>query len=294
MTVKLQMPRAEVREAADVIAGRTRLHPSVGLVLGSGFAPLVAALAEPVTIPYRKIPHFVASTVEGHPGELVIGLLEGVPVLIMRGRAHYYEGYTPQQITFPIRVMWQLGVRYLILTNAAGGLNPAFRAGDLMLITDHIGLANMVGLNPLRGPNDDEIGPRFPDMSQAYDLELRQLAIQAAKDLGIKLHQGVYIMLCGPSFETPAELRFCRMIGADAVGMSTAPEAAVARHAGIRVLGISGISNVAQLEPTGAETSHEEVLEAGKALVGKLIPLITEILRKLEKTQRDCPADETE
>jgi len=294
MTVKLQMSRAEVGEAADVIAGRMRLHPRVGLVLGSGFAPLVAALEEPVAIPYREIPHFVASTVEGHPGELVIGLLEGVPVLILRGRAHYYEGYTPQQITFPIRVMWQLGVQYLILTNAAGGLNPAFRAGDLMLITDHIGLANMVGLNPLRGPNDDEIGPRFPDMSQAYDPALRKLALQAAQDLEIDLQQGVYVMLCGPSFETPAELRFCRMIGADAVGMSTAPEAAVARHAGLRVLGISGISNVAQLEPTGAVTSHEEVLQAGKTLVRKLIPLISEILRRLEKTQPVCPADASE
>jgi purine-nucleoside phosphorylase len=208
-------------------------------------------------------------------------MLQDVPVMIMRGRAHYYEGHTMQQITFPIRVMWQLGIQYLIVTNAAGGLNPSFRAGDLMLLTDHIGLANMVGLNPLRGANDEEIGPRFPDMSQVYDPVLRDLALQAAADLGIDLKQGIYIMLSGPSFETPADLRFLRMIGADAVGMSTVPEATVAHHAGLRVLGISGISNEAQMEP-GSEVSHAEVLEAGKPLVAKLVPLIQEILNRLE------------
>jgi purine-nucleoside phosphorylase len=227
--------------------------------------------------------------VEGHPGELVLGSLEDWPVIVMRGRAHYYEGYTMQQVTFPIRVMWALGVNYLIVTNAAGGLDPSFRAGDLMLLTDHIGLANMVGLNPLHGPNDPEIGPRFPDMSQVYDPELRDLAIQAAADLGITLRQGVYIMLSGPSFETPADLRFLRLIGADAVGMSTVPEATIAHHAGIRVLGISGISNVANLEPGAAEVSHEEVLEAGKSLVANLTPLVKELLRRLEPEATAAP-----
>jgi purine-nucleoside phosphorylase len=279
--MSLQLTRAETREAADFVTQKTNLRPRVGLVLGSGLSPLAAEVAQPVVIPYGEIPHFVPSSVEGHPGDLVIGTLQDVPVIIMRGRVHYYEGHSMQQVTFPIRVMWSLGIEYLIVTNAAGGLNPSFRAGDLMLITDHIGLINMVGLNPLHGPNDEEIGPRFPDMSQVYDPALRERALQAAQDLGIELRQGVYIMLSGPSYETPADLRFLRMIGVDAVGMSTVPEATVARHAGIRVLGFSGISNVAQMEPGGAEVSHEEVLDAGKALVAKLIPLVKEVLRGL-------------
>ena len=274
--------KGEIREAADFVSRRTSLHPTVGLVLGSGLSSLSTEVHGAAVIPYREIPHFVPSTVEGHPGELVLGHLEGTPVAIMRGRPHYYEGYTMQQVTFPIRVMWALGVKVLLVTNAAGGLNPSFRAGDLMLITDHIGLPNMVGLNPLQGPNDEDIGPRFPDMSKAYDPAMRQLALQAATDLGITLHQGVYIMLSGPSFETPADLRFLRLIGADAVGMSTVPEVTVARHAGMRVLGISGISNAASLEPGAAELSHEEVLQAGKALVKNLVPLVKEILRRLE------------
>jgi purine-nucleoside phosphorylase len=278
----LQFTTDEIREAADFVSQRTGLSPAVGLVLGSGLSSLAAEVRGAKGIPYQEIPHFVPSTVEGHPGELVLGQLEKTPVVIMRGRPHYYEGYSMQQVTFPIRVMWALGIKVLLITNAAGGLNPAFRAGDLMLITDHIGLPNMVGLNPLRGPNNEDIGPRFPDMSQVYDRALRQLALQAANDLGVTLHQGVYIMLSGPSFETPADLRFLRLIGADAVGMSTVPEATVARHAGIRVLGISGISNAASLEPSAVELSHEEVLEAGKLLVAKLVPLVKEILRRLE------------
>lgn len=288
----LQLTRVEVREAADFIAKKTSLRPRVGLILGSGLAPLAAEVAQSVVIPYPDIPHFAASTVEGHPGELVIGLLQECPVMVMRGRAHYYEGYTMHQVTFPIRVMRALGVKYLIVTNAAGGLNPSFRAGDLMLITDHIGLANMVGLNPLYGPNDPEIGPRFPDMSQVYDPALRELTLQAAADLGIALRQGVYIMLSGPSFETPADLRFLRLIGADAIGMSTVPEATVAHHAGIRVLAFSGISNAANLEPGAPELTHEEVLEAGKSLAAKLAPLIKEILRRLEPEAAGGPSDD--
>ncbi|MBM4429441.1 MAG: purine-nucleoside phosphorylase [Chloroflexi bacterium] len=278
----VQLSRSEIREAADFIARRITLHPRVGLVLGSGLASLAARIVQPTTIPYPDIPHFAPCTVEGHVGELVLGSLQGCPVLIMRGRPHHYEGYSMAQVTFPVRVMWALGVKVLLVTNAAGGLNPSFRAGDLMLITDHIGLPNMVGLNPLRGPNDPEIGPRFPDMSQVYDPRLRELASEAAAALGIALRQGVYVMLSGPSFETPADLRFLRAIGADAVGMSTVPETTVAHHAGIRVLGISGISNVAQMEPGGAKVTHEEVLEAGKILVSKLEPLIEDILRRLQ------------
>lgn len=278
----LQFSQTEIREAADFIRQKTNLRPRVGLILGSGLAGLASEIEQPVVLPYAQVPHFVPSTVEGHPGELVIGRLQSCPVMLMRGRAHYYEGYTMQQVTFPVRAMWALGVQYLIVTNAGGGLNPSYRAGDLMLITDHIGLANMVGLNPLRGPNDPEIGPRFPDMSQAYDRELRTLALQAASDLGIPLQQGVYVMLSGPSFETPADLRFLRLIGADAVGMSTVPEVTVAHHAGIRVLAFSGISNAAPLEPGMDKVSHAEVLEAGQGLVAKLGPLIGEIVRRLE------------
>jgi purine-nucleoside phosphorylase len=287
----LQPSRAEIQAAAEFISHRTTLRPLAGLILGSGLASLAAEVAQPVVIPYADVPHFASATVEGHPGELVLGRLQGYPVMMMRGRVHYYEGYPMAQVTFPIRVMWAMGVKYLIVTNAAGALDPSFRPGDLMLITDHIGLMNMVGLNPLRGPNDPEIGPRFPDMSQAYDPELRRLAVQVATDLGIALHQGVYIMLSGPSFETPADLRFLRVIGADAVGMSTVPEVTVAHHAGIRVLGISGISNAAVMEPGAATLSHEEVLAAGQTIVARLSPLIKEILRRLEqKTEQSASA----
>jgi purine-nucleoside phosphorylase len=211
-----------------------------------------------------------------------MGSLAGCPVMMMRGRVHHYEGYSMEQVTFPVRVMKALGVKALIVTNAAGALNPAFRAGDLMLITDHIGLVNMVGLNPLRGPNDPALGPRFPDMSQAYDPELRQVALKAAKKLGLQLYQGVYIMLSGPSFETPADLRFLRLIGADAVGMSTVPEVTVAHHAGIKALGISGISNAATMEPGAAPLSHEEVLAAGDRIVANLAPLVKQVLRTVK------------
>ena len=280
--MSLETARAQVREAADVILQRARHKPLVGLILGSGLGSLAEEIKQPVVIPYGEIPHFAVATVEGHPGELVLGSLAGCPVMMMRGRAHYYEGYPMDQVTFPIRVMRALGVRALIVTNAAGALNPAFRAGDLMLITDHIGLVNMVGLNPLRGPNDPEIGPRFPDMSQAYDPGLRKAALAAATKLGLHLHQGVYIMLSGPSFETPADLRFLRLIGADAVGMSTVPEVTVAHHAGIRVLGISGISNAAPMEPGATPLSHEEVLAAGQRIVASLAPLVKEILRTVD------------
>jgi purine-nucleoside phosphorylase len=277
-----QLTRAEIDEATQYIALRSGVSPRVGLILGSGLASLAAEVTQPTVMPYSDIPHFAVSTVEGHPGELVVGQLEGCPLAVMRGRVHYYEGYSMPQVTFPIRVMWALGIRILVITNAAGGLNPAFSAGDVMLITDHIGLVNMVGLNPLHGPNDPQIGPRFPDMTQVYDPALRKLALQAAADLNIPLQQGVYLMQAGPCFETPAELRFVRSMGADAVGMSTVPEATVARHAGIRVLGFSGISNVVHMEPSDVEVTHEEVLQAGKALVAKLTPLIKEILRRLE------------
>jgi len=268
--------------AAAMVQGRAQVRPRVGLILGSGFSPLADAVEDGVVIPYGEIPNFPVSTVEGHVGRLVLGRLEGQDVAVMQGRAHYYEGYSMAQIGFPVRVLQVLGIDTLIITNAAGGLNPEFRAGDCMLITDHINLIGMSGLNPLRGPNLDDFGPRFPDMSQAYDVHLGALARQAAAGADVPLHEGVYICLAGPSFETPADLRFLRLIGADAVGMSTVPEATVARHGGTRVLGLSGISNA--LPVAGAppvETTHEEVLEAGRMLVPRLEAVIRGVLREI-------------
>ncbi|MEA3342451.1 MAG: purine-nucleoside phosphorylase, partial [Chloroflexota bacterium] len=206
----------------------------------------------------------------------------GQSVMVMQGRAHYYEGYSMAEITFPVRVMHVMGVETLVVTNAAGGLNPEFQAGDVMLISDHINLLGMAGLNPLRGPNLDEFGPRFPDMSEVYDARLRELARRAADEAQSPLREGVYICLAGPSFETPADLRFLRAIGADAVGMSTVPEATIARHGGTRVLGLSGISNVAAVEGAPpAKATHEEVLEAGQVLAPRMEAILRGVLRAL-------------
>jgi purine-nucleoside phosphorylase len=268
--------------AASVVRGRAALRPRVGLVLGSGLNPLADAVADSVVIPYGDIPHFPVTTVEGHSGRLVVGRLEEQAVVVMQGRAHYYEGYSMAEVTFPIRVMQLLGIEALIVTNAAGGLNPEFRAGDVMLITDHINLIGMGGLNPLRGPNLDAFGPRFPDMSEAYDSRLQAFSRRAAAEADVPLREGVYVCLAGPSFETRSDLRFLRLIGADAVGMSTVPEVTVARHGGTRVLGLSGISNVAPVEGAAVtETTHEEVLEAGRMLVPRLEAVIRGVLRAL-------------
>ncbi len=273
------LTRAEIEQAARYISAQTQHQPTVGLILGSGLDSLADEIASAQVIPFRQVPHWPVSTVAGHRGELVLGTLSGRTVMTMRGRAHYYEGYSMAQITLPIRVMRALGVETLIVTNAAGGVNESFRAGDVMLITDHINLVGMAGLNPLRGPNDDTLGPRFPDMSQAYDVALSDLARAVAAAEGIRLREGVYIFLAGPSYETPADVRFIRMIGADAVGMSTVPEVTVARHGGMRVLGFSLISN--SLAHAHAEVSHAEVLAAGHAAVPKLIALIKGVLTRL-------------
>lgn len=282
MTDKLPFNRAHYQQAAACIREHTAHRPRVGLILGSGLNPLADEVADADLIPYREIPHFPETSVVGHTGRLVIGRLAGQDVLIMQGRVHAYEGVSLQQVTLPVRVMRELEIHTLIVTNAAGGINPTFRAGDLMLITDHIGLAAMTGLNPLWGPNDDSLGPRFPAMSGAYDLALRRLALQVAADLGIELRQGVYAGLAGPTFETPAEVRFLRLIGADAVGMSTVPEVIVARHAGLRVLGLSAISNVAVADPDSEQKAdHEEVLAAGQMVASRLIALLRGILAAL-------------
>lgn len=270
-------------EAADYIRRQTTHRPQIALILGSGMGPLAEEIASPVIIPYADIPHFPPSGVEGHAGRLVIGRLQGRAVMAMQGRAHYYEGHAMQTVTFPIRVMQALGVRMLIVTNAAGGLNDSFRVGDLMLITDHINLTGIAGHNPLRGPNLEPFGPRFPDMVAPYDLDLQEKARQAAREAGFPLREGVYINVAGPSFETPAEIRFLRLIGGDAVGMSTAPEVVVARHGGMRVLGISGIANIAITDPaSGGQTTHEEVLAGSKVIAPKLIALVKGVLAKLE------------
>jgi purine-nucleoside phosphorylase len=271
---------AQIDEIAEVVRARGSTRPKVGIILGSGLGDLAHEIEQSVSIPYNELPYWPVSTVYGHTGRLVIGAMENQPVLVMQGRAHYYEGYSITQIGLPVRAMLRLGVQILIVTNAAGGVNPGFQPGDLMLITDHLNLIGMAGLNPLRGPNLDELGPRFPDMSQAYDRSLCNLARQVAKDHNLVLREGVYSCLAGPSFETPADLRFLRIAGVDAVGMSTVPEVIIARHGGMRVLGISGISNKANLDGSTI-TTHEEVLEAGKKIVPQLTILIREVLRRL-------------
>jgi len=272
----------QLAEATAYIQARTSCQPTVGLVLGSGLSPLAEDIADADHIPYADIPHFASSTVKGHSGRLVLGQLAGHSVVTMQGRTHFYEGYSLRQITFPIRVMRQLGVQTLIVTNAAGGLTATFTPGDLMLIADHINFVGMAGHNPLIGPNDPDLGPRFPDMANAYDPTLRQLARRVADSQGIPLQEGVYVCLAGPSFETPHEVHFLRQIGADAVGMSTVHAVIVARHMGVRVLGISGITNVHSSDPQRPqETSHQEVLETGQMIAPRMIALIRGILKQL-------------
>ncbi len=273
------LTRTDYERATQFIARQTQHQPTVGLILGSGLNALADEIANADRIPFGDIPGFPVSTVPGHAGELVIGDLAGQTVLAMRGRAHYYEGYTLQQTTLPVRAMRLLGVETLIVTNAAGGINAAYHAGDLMLIVDQLNLVGMAGLNPLRGPNDDTLGPRFPDMTNAYDPGLRALARAVADELRVTLHEGVYMMLAGPSFESPADVRLVRLLGADAVGMSTVPEVIVARHGGMRVLGLSLISN--SLAHGHDKVSHEEVLAAGKNAVPQLTAIIKGVLAQL-------------
>lgn len=273
----------EINRAADFIKTKIKDLPKVGLVLGSGLGSLAEEVKDAVIIPYQAIPEWPESTIQGHVGRLVIGNLFGVTCLVMQGRIHYYEGYSMDRVTFPIRVMQRLGIDTIVLTNAAGGLNPDFKPGDVMLITDHVNIIGMGGMNPLRGPNLDEFGDRFPDMSQAYDRNLLKLARKVAHDQKITLNEGVYICLAGPSFESPADLRYLRLIGGDAVGMSTVPETIIARHGGTRVLAFSGISNKANLDGSTV-TTHEEVLEAGRVIVPKLTAIIRGVLESLAES----------
>jgi purine-nucleoside phosphorylase len=269
-----------IDRVAGVVSAKIKGHPRIGLILGTGLGGLAEAVQEPTIIPYSELPGWPLSTVQGHAGRLIFGELDGQALLVMQGRIHYYEGYDMAQVTLPVRVMQRMGIEIMIVTNAAGAINPGFEPGDVMLITDHLNLAGMAGLNPLIGPNLDEFGPRFPDMSQAYDRVLCEMARKVAREKNVLLHEGVYVGLSGPSFESPADLRFLRTAGADAVGMSTVPEVIVARHGGTRVLGFSGISNKANLDGNTV-TSHEEVLAAGSLIVPKLETLIRGVLKVL-------------
>ena len=269
----------QVVEAVIAIQAHTSQKPAVALILGSGLGDLVAEMRDAVAIPYAEIPHFAHSTVVGHAGRLLIGMLEDVPVVVMQGRFHLYEGYSLQVLTLPVRVMRSLGAHTLIVTNAAGGVNAAYRQGDFMLMRDHINMPGLAGASPLLGPNDERFGERFPALAQAYDAGLRALARSVAAGWpDITLHEGVYTMVGGPNYETGAELKFLRMIGTDAVGMSTVPEVVVARHAGMRVLGLSLITNAATGDET-QEVNHAEVLAAADAARPKFAALMRGIVR---------------
>ncbi len=268
----------QVMEATAAVQSRSSLKPDVGVILGSGLGDLAVEVQDATAIPYEEIPHFLRSTVVGHAGRLLIGKLGNVPVVVMQGRFHFYEGYTMQALTLPVRVMRMLGAHTLIVTNAAGGINAAYRPGDFMLIRDHINFLGLAGMNPLIGPNDERLGDRFPPLAKAYDAALRALASTvAAQWPEITLHEGVYAQVAGPSYETGAELKFLRTAGADAVGMSTAPEVVVARHMGMRVLGISLITNMATGDDT-EEVNHAEVLTAADAARPKFATLVRGIL----------------
>jgi purine-nucleoside phosphorylase len=270
----------QIDEVAAAVRRCTRHQPKIAMILGSGLGGLADSIQGPDIIPFGDLPHWPQSTVGGHAGRLLIGTLEDKPVMVMQGRVHFYEGYSMAQVTLPIRVMQRLRVEILIVTNAAGAINPAYTPGDVMLITDNLNMVGMAGMNPLIGPNDERLGTRFPDMSQAYDRQLCEITRNAAKQNDILLHEGIYVGLSGPSFESPADLRFLRLAGSDAVGMSTVPEVIVARHGGMRVLGFSGISNKANLDGN-TETTHEEVLAAGQVIAPKLEKLIRAVLHSL-------------
>ncbi|MEO3944445.1 purine-nucleoside phosphorylase [Gorillibacterium sp. CAU 1737] len=266
-----------IAASADYIASKSPLKPEIGLILGSGLGILADLVENPTVLPYEEIPEFPVSTVEGHAGELVLGTVKGRAVILLKGRFHLYEGYEADTVSFPIRVMKKLGVKTLIVTNAAGGVNVDFDPGDIMIITDHI---NFMGKNPLVGPNASELGVRFPDMSEPYSRRLGKLADEAAAEKGYRLRRGVYAAMLGPCYETPAEIRMLRVVGADAVGMSTVPEVIVARHAGIEVLGFSCITNMAA-GILDQPLSHSEVMETADRVKDQFLDLILTILEKL-------------
>ncbi|GAB6156127.1 purine-nucleoside phosphorylase [Desulfosporosinus burensis] len=268
---------AKLEEARHYLQNQVGVSPELGIILGSGLGSFADLVEEKVVIPYHKIPHFPVSTVEGHAGQWVFGKVDGRPVVVMQGRFHYYEGYAMQEVTFPIRVMQGLGVKGLIVTNAAGGINPEFRPGDLILIKDHI---NMMGDNPLRGANLSSLGPRFPDLSEGYNLEWRQKALAMMPNYEIRPQEGVYAAMSGPNYETPAEIRFLRTVGADMVGMSTVPEVLVANHGGMQVLGISCVTNMAAgILPQ--KLNHAEVMETAERVTKQFISFVRGLVKEL-------------
>ncbi len=262
------------QQAANHVFCRTGMRPQIALVLGSGLGAFADQLTEAVALRYQDIPYFPRPTAEGHVGRMVIGNVEDIPVAVMQGRAHLYEGHALRDVVFPIRVFGAMGVKALVLTNAAGGINADYSAGCLVALCDHI---NLQGTNPLLGPNDDRLGPRFLDLTEAYYKPYRELALAEGKRLGVRVHEGVYAAVTGPMYETPAEIRFLRTIGADMVGMSTVPEAIAARHIGLRVLAISCVTNMAA-GISGHPLSHEEVLAAGERVKGQFISLLSAVL----------------
>lgn len=266
-----------MRAAAEIVRAKTSIVPQVGLVLGSGLGAFADSLLHSVRIPYSDIPDFPVSTAVGHAGELVLGIQGNIHVAAMSGRFHLYEGYTPAQVAAGMRLFRELGIERVVLTNAAGGINRNYSQGALVLISDHI---NLQGVNPLVGPNDAALGPRFPDMTDAYSARLRKIAHQVADELGIALPEGVYAGVLGPNFETPAEIRYLKTIGADLVGMSTVPEAIAANHMGMEVLGISCVTNMAA-GMTGEKLNHEEVLEIGRRVSGTFLKLLTALLPRI-------------
>lgn len=276
---------AQLQETVAVIRSHTTQQPKVGLILGSGLGQVADMLTDAERLSYHKLPHWPVSTVHGHAGQLVFGTFAGQEIVVMQGRSHLYEGYSPAQLALPVRVMRLLGVELLIVTNAAGGLNQQFAVGDVMLLTDHINLPAMTGFNPLMGANLSEFGERFPALAGAYTPALRTLALQVAAQQGLSLQQGVYVALAGPSYETPAEVRFLQHIGGDAVGMSTATEVVTACHAGMQVLAFSGITNICDTSGTKA-ANHTEVMAAGEAIVPKLITLLRGVLLGLSDSRR--------
>ena len=269
--------RAE--HATRIIRARMNVEPRIAIVLGSGLGGFADDFDEAVSIPYEEIPGFMRSTAQGHEGRLVVGKVDGVPVVAMQGRVHYYEGYSLEEVTFPIRVFNLLGIKTLILTNAAGGINVELQQGALMVISDHL---NLMGDNPLRGPNDERFGPRFPDMSAVYSPELQAMVVDEAKAAGVEVRRGIYGALSGPSYETPAEIVLLRNLGADAVGMSTVPEAIVARHMGLEVLGISCITNMAA-GVSDAPINHEEVMETGERVRATFTELLRRVISGISK-----------
>ncbi|WP_019553843.1 purine-nucleoside phosphorylase [Propionispira raffinosivorans] len=259
------------------LKSKVKITPEIGIILGSGLGMLAQEITEQTVVPYSEIPHFPQSTVVGHKGQFIFGYLAGKAVVCMDGRFHYYEGYDLQQVTLPVRVMKKIGISKLIVTNAAGGINADFMPGDLMLIRDHI---NLLGVNPLRGKNEETFGERFPDMSEAYANELRTLALAAADELKINLRQGIYVAMSGPSYETPAEIKYAKMIGADAVGMSTVPEVIVAVHCGLKVLGISCVTNMAA-GISKQKLNHKEVMETAEIAKEKFMGLVKKVVSNM-------------